>query len=121
LSSVHIIAASRMSRVSANGVPALSPLRLHAPLQPRARGETLAPTPPDAEKAHLPAAGTRPPLTDQKLADLLSLVNRADNVEVRARRVQGKGDDSVVKLRPVVPDEQREFTPRTAAAAAAAR
>src|SRR5215213_8613054 len=26
-------------------------------------------------------------------------------VVVRARRVQGKGDDSVVKLRPVVPDE----------------
>ena len=24
---------------------------------------------------------------------------------VRARRIQGKGDDSVVKLRPVVPDE----------------
>src|SRR6187399_1679759 len=26
-------------------------------------------------------------------------------VVVRARRVQGKGDDTVVKLRPVVPDE----------------
>ena len=26
-------------------------------------------------------------------------------VVVRARRVQGKGDDSVVKLRPVVPDQ----------------
>jgi hypothetical protein len=27
------------------------------------------------------------------------------DVVVRARRVQGRGDDSVVKLRPVVPDE----------------
>ena len=26
-------------------------------------------------------------------------------VVVRARRVQGRGDDTVVKLRPVVPDE----------------
>jgi hypothetical protein len=31
-------------------------------------------------------------------------LNRA-GVVVRARRVQGRGDDSVVKLRPVVPDE----------------
>ena len=29
-------------------------------------------------------------------------------VVVRARRVQGKGDDSVVKLRPVVPDRAPE-------------
>jgi hypothetical protein len=98
----------------------------------------------------MPAAATRPALTDEKLADLLDLVRGADSVElkltvpesdqrsavealdldpidaqirqvyffdtpdlalnanglvVRARRVQGKGDDSVVKLRPVVPAE----------------
>jgi hypothetical protein len=98
----------------------------------------------------MPAAATRPALTDEKLADLLDLVKGADSVElkltvpesdqrsavealdldpinaqirqvyffdtpdlalnanglvVRARRVQGKGDDSVVKLRPVVPAE----------------
>ena len=29
----------------------------------------------------------------------------AHGVVVRARRIQGKGDDSVVKLRPVVPDQ----------------
>jgi hypothetical protein len=34
-------------------------------------------------------------------------LNRA-GVVVRARRVQGRGDDSVVKLRPVVPDELPE-------------
>jgi hypothetical protein len=96
------------------------------------------------------SAATRPGLSDAQLAELLSLLQGADSVElkltvpeadqrssvtalgmdpvaaqirqvfffdtpdlalngagvvVRARRVQGKGDDSVVKLRPVVPDE----------------
>jgi hypothetical protein len=104
------------------------------------------------------AAGTRPQLTDKKLADLLSLVKGADSVElkltvpesdqrsavealdmdpidaqirqvyffdtpdlalndrgvvVRARRVQGKGDDTVVKLRPVVPTELSKKLRRT--------
>ena len=35
-------------------------------------------------------------------------------VVVRARRVQGKGDDSVVKLRPVVPDELPDSLRRSA-------
>jgi hypothetical protein len=93
---------------------------------------------------------TRPMLSDQDIAELLSLIKGADSVElkltvpisdrtraaaalgvdpldgqirqvyffdtpdlmlyksglvVRARRVQRKGDDSVIKLRPVVPDE----------------
>ena len=96
------------------------------------------------------AAATRPALSDDALADMLSLIKGADTVElkltvpesdqrsaiaaldldpieaqirqvyffdtpdlalnaqglvVRTRRVQGKGDDSVVKLRPVVPDQ----------------
>ncbi len=37
--------------------------------------------------------------------DTPDLVCNAHGVVVRARRVQGRGDDSVVKLRPVVPDE----------------
>ena len=37
--------------------------------------------------------------------DTPDLALNAAGVVVRARRVQGKGDDSVVKLRPVVPDE----------------
>src|SRR5688500_18767123 len=37
--------------------------------------------------------------------DTPDLKLNANGVVVRARRVQGKGDDSVVKLRPVVPDE----------------
>jgi hypothetical protein len=37
--------------------------------------------------------------------DTPDLVLNKQGVVVRARRVQGKGDDSVVKLRPVVPDE----------------
>jgi hypothetical protein len=37
--------------------------------------------------------------------DTADLVLYQQGVVVRARRVQGKGDDSVVKLRPVVPDE----------------
>lgn len=36
--------------------------------------------------------------------DTPDLVCNAHGVVVRARRVQGRGDDSVVKLRPVVPD-----------------
>ena len=93
---------------------------------------------------------TTPLLSDQDIAELLSLIKGADSVElkltvpisdrtraaaalgvdpldgqlrqvyffdtpqltlnksgvvVRARRVQGKGDDTVVKLRPVVPKE----------------
>jgi hypothetical protein len=37
--------------------------------------------------------------------DTPDLACNAAGVVVRARRVQGKGDDTVVKLRPVVPDE----------------
>ena len=37
--------------------------------------------------------------------DTPDLALDAHGVVVRARRVQGKGDDSVVKLRPVVPDQ----------------
>jgi len=37
--------------------------------------------------------------------DTADLTLNNNGVVVRARRVQGKGDDSVVKLRPVVPDE----------------
>ena len=37
--------------------------------------------------------------------DTPDLALNARGLVVRARRVQGKGDDSVVKLRPVVPDE----------------
>src|SRR5688572_23846580 len=37
--------------------------------------------------------------------DTPDLTLNQNGVVVRARRVQGKGDDSVVKLRPVVPDE----------------
>ncbi len=37
--------------------------------------------------------------------DTPDLALNAKGLVVRARRVQGKGDDSVVKLRPVVPDE----------------
>ena len=37
--------------------------------------------------------------------DTPDLALNAKGLVVRARRVQGKGDDTVVKLRPVVPDE----------------
>src|SRR4051794_11534468 len=37
--------------------------------------------------------------------DTADLQLQSAGVVVRARRVQGKGDDSVVKLRPVIPDE----------------
>ncbi len=37
--------------------------------------------------------------------DTPDLVCDAQGVVVRARRVQGRGDDSVIKLRPVVPDQ----------------
>ena len=37
--------------------------------------------------------------------DTPDLVCNANGVVVRARRVQGRGDDSVIKLRPVVPDQ----------------
>jgi hypothetical protein len=37
--------------------------------------------------------------------DTPDLALNKQGVVVRARRVQGKGDDSVVKLRPIVPDE----------------
>ncbi len=37
--------------------------------------------------------------------DTPDLALNAKGLVVRARRVQGKGDDSVVKLRPIVPDE----------------
>jgi hypothetical protein len=37
--------------------------------------------------------------------DTPELLLEASGIVVRARRIQGKGDDSVVKLRPVVPHE----------------
>ncbi|HZA86947.1 MAG TPA: hypothetical protein VE466_08715, partial [Acidimicrobiales bacterium] len=37
--------------------------------------------------------------------DTPDLALNQQGIVVRARRVQGRGDDSVVKLRPVVPDE----------------
>ncbi|MDQ3122441.1 MAG: adenylate cyclase, partial [Actinomycetota bacterium] len=40
--------------------------------------------------------------------DTPDLALNAAGVVVRARRIQGKGGDSVVKLRPVVPDELPE-------------
>jgi len=47
--------------------------------------------------------------------DTPDLALDAHGVVVRARRVQGKGDDSVVKLRPVVPDQMPEELRRSPA------
>jgi len=50
-------------------------------------------------------------LSDEELGWLLSLLKGADSVELKLTvpegdyRIQGKGGDSVVKLRPVVPHE----------------
>jgi hypothetical protein len=46
--------------------------------------------------------------------DTPDLTLDAHGVVVRARRIQGKGDDSVVKLRPVVPSELSEDLRRSA-------
>jgi hypothetical protein len=46
--------------------------------------------------------------------DTPELELNAGGVVVRARRIQGRGDDSVVKLRPVVPDEIPERLRRSA-------
>jgi hypothetical protein len=107
----------------------------------------------------MPAATTLPTLSEEQIAELLSLSKESDSVElkltvpeehqrstvaalgmdpleaqirqvfffdtpdlaldgrgvvVRARRIQGKGDDSVVKLRPVVPTELPDELRRSA-------
>src|SRR5262245_22161311 len=46
--------------------------------------------------------------------DTPDLALNASGVVVRARRIQAKGDDSVVKLRPVVPSELPEDLRRSA-------
>ena len=46
--------------------------------------------------------------------DTPDLAVSGSGVVVRARRVQGKGDDSVVKLRPVVPDDLSDDLRRSA-------
>jgi hypothetical protein len=46
--------------------------------------------------------------------DTPELALNAGGVVVRARRIQGRGDDSVVKLRPVVPDQIPERLRRSA-------
>jgi hypothetical protein len=86
----------------------------------------------------MPSAARQPRrVTDAQLEEMLPLTRHADSVElkqvfffatpdlrlnrqgviVRARRVQGRGDDTVIRLRPIVPDElplnvlKLKFTP----------
>jgi hypothetical protein len=65
-------------------------------------------TVPDANRRSAVAALEMDPLDAQirqvVFFDTPDLALNRSGVVVRARRVQGKGDDSVVKLRPVVPD-----------------
>ena len=65
-------------------------------------------TVPDANRRSAVAALEMDPLEAQirqvVFFDTPDLALNRSGVVVRARRVQGKGDDSVVKLRPVVPD-----------------
>jgi hypothetical protein len=63
--------------------------------------------PADAQRSALTAIGLDPLDAQVRMVsffDTPDLRLQAHGVVVRARRVQGKGDDSVVKLRPVVPD-----------------
>jgi hypothetical protein len=66
-------------------------------------------TVPDAERrATITALGIDPldaQIRQVFFFDTPDLVLNQNGVVVRARRVQGRGDDSVVKLRPVVPNE----------------
>ena len=69
-------------------------LKLTVPLTDRSRaGETLGADPIDGQ------------IRQVYFFDTPDLVLNKKGLVVRARRVQGRGDDSVVKLRPVVPDE----------------
>jgi hypothetical protein len=64
---------------------------------------------PDSERRSTVTALGMDPLEAQirqvYFFDTPDLVCNRQGVVVRARRVQGRGDDSVVKLRPVIPDE----------------
>jgi hypothetical protein len=66
-------------------------------------------TVPDSARRATMAALRLDPLDSQirqvYFFDTPSLKLNKNGLVVRARRVQGKGDDSVIKLRPVVPDE----------------
>ena len=69
-------------------------LKLTVPVADRTRtGEALGVDPMDGQ------------IRQVYFFDTPDLALNARGLVVRARRVQGKGDDSVVKLRPVVPDE----------------
>ena len=69
-------------------------LKLTIPVSDRTRtGEALGVDPMDGQ------------IRQVYFFDTPDLALNARGLVVRARRVQGKGDDSVVKLRPVVPDE----------------
>jgi hypothetical protein len=60
------------------------------------------------QRAAVLALGMDPLIAQIRLVyffDTPDLALERAGVVVRARRIQGKGDDSVVKLRPVVPDE----------------
>jgi hypothetical protein len=64
---------------------------------------------PDSERRSTVTALGMDPLDAQirqvYFFDTSDLVSNREGVVVRARRVQGRGDDSVVKLRPVIPGE----------------
>jgi hypothetical protein len=66
-------------------------------------------TVPDSERRSTVDALDMDPLTGQIrqvfFFDTPDLALNKQGVVVRARRVQGRGDDTVVKLRPIVPDE----------------
>ena len=91
-------------------MPALSDeqLREMLPLLPKSDSVELKLTIPEAEqRATLTELGVDP--LDAQIRqvfyfDTPDLALYEQGVVVRARRVQGKGDDSVVKLRPIVPD-----------------
>jgi hypothetical protein len=68
-------------------------LKLTVPMTARGRGEALGVDPLDAQ------------IRQVYFFDTPDLTLNKQGVVVRARRVQRKGDDSVVKLRPVVPKE----------------
>jgi hypothetical protein len=68
-------------------------LKLTVPMSERGRGAALGVDPLDAQ------------IRQVFFFDTPDLALNKSGVVVRARRVQRKGDDSVVKLRPVVPEE----------------
>jgi hypothetical protein len=91
--------------------PALSASQLQDALGLAAESDSveLKLTIPDANQRSTVAALELDPLTAQIrqvfFFDTPDLACNAVGVVVRARRVQARGDDSVVKLRPVVPDQ----------------